>query len=192
MVGRIGQRHDCNEASRSRFHTPQNVWGFTRATSRARPGRRGADSCRGVQSVHIRSTGGQHCEKLEGQDVEISMQDAKESVAGMDQLAPADFKLLSDRAYQDSARMLSMIEAGSAWPGSLQTASAARMPKDLDDSRKPLAYRALPMLHDVPDVDADEATAFPAMGGGINEERSVCSVGAQRAADAAYKATLRD
>ena len=74
------------------------------------------------------------------------MQDVKEGAAGMDQWAPADFKLLSDRAYGELARMLNMVENGSSWPESLQMARAAFMEKDPEDGQNPLAYRVLLML----------------------------------------------
>ena len=38
-------------------------------------------------------------EPLTGKRLKVSMQDAKESAAGMGQWVPADFKLLSNRAY---------------------------------------------------------------------------------------------
>jgi hypothetical protein len=71
-------------------------------------------------------------ERLTGRDLEEAARDAKETAAGPDQWAPADFKLLSPKAFEALATMLNLIEDGAEWPEQLKTARAVFLPKDED------------------------------------------------------------
>ena len=59
-------------------------------------------------------------EPLTGKDLEEAAREAKETAAGPDQWAPADFKLLSPKAYEALADMLNLIEEGAKWPEQLR------------------------------------------------------------------------
>ena len=49
-------------------------------------------------------------EPLTGEDLENTMNDAKETAAGLDQWTPADLRMLSPKAYEALAKMLNEIE----------------------------------------------------------------------------------
>ena len=58
-------------------------------------------------------------EPITGKDLEEAAREAKETAAEPDQWAPADFKLLSTKAFGALAVMLNMIEVGADWPEQL-------------------------------------------------------------------------
>eukprot|EP00973_Karenia_brevis_P065461 9095735-Karenia_brevis.AAC.1 len=72
--------------------------------------------------------------------------DASHSDAGMDNLSPADFKLLSEAVFNKLAQLLQMIEDGAEWPEALLHGKAVLGLKDPEDRFNPLAYRILLIL----------------------------------------------
>ena len=80
---------------------------------------------------------------ITGSDIKEVCASAAESAAGLDVWAPADFKHLSDTAYERLAELFEMIEDQGRWPEAALHARAAYMEKDEDDAHNPLAYRVL-------------------------------------------------
>ena len=59
---------------------------------------------------------------ITGVKLQEACAEGSDSAAGMDAWAPADFKLLSSKAYEELARFLRMIEEGAEWPEDLLNA----------------------------------------------------------------------
>ena len=70
----------------------------------------------------------------------------EDSASGLDQWAPRDKRLLSDKAFDSLAEIINMIEGGAEWSEQLETARAAFLAKDLDQRLNPLEYRVFLML----------------------------------------------
>ena len=87
-----------------------------------------------------------HIDDLTAEDLEETLQDLKETAAGLDQWAPADLKMCSHEALRYLAKMLNKIEGKGTWPSQMRTARAAFLPKDEEDPLEPESYRVLLML----------------------------------------------
>ena len=59
---------------------------------------------------------------------------------------PADFKFLSEKAFDELATLLNMIENGAKWPEQTKVSRAAFLSKDENDLLNPLAHRVLLMM----------------------------------------------
>ena len=55
-------------------------------------------------------------EKMTGTDLKTALADTKESVSGIDQWKPAEFKMLSDRALEQLTDVINLIADGAEWP----------------------------------------------------------------------------
>ena len=107
--------------------------------------------------------------------------DTKASAAGLDQWAPAEFKLLSKKAFTYLAMMMNKIEEGASWPTQLKVAKAAFLSKDPDDTNNPLAFGVLMMmptvyhkwaamrLEDLEDCGWNATWQHPAMVAGVKK-----------------------
>ena len=85
-------------------------------------------------------------EELKASDFKKACIDAKHSAGGLDNFTPADFSLLSDRAFDWLVELLNLVEQGADWPKSLRQARAAFLAKGPQQLEKPLAYRVLLIL----------------------------------------------
>ena len=85
-------------------------------------------------------------DQLQGEDLESTAAEMRESASGLDNWAPADLKMLPRIAYDQLAVMLNMIEAGTPWPEDIMKARAAFLATDSEDEQNPAAYRVLLML----------------------------------------------
>ena len=85
-------------------------------------------------------------ERLTGRDLEQAAMHAKDTAGGMDMWTPADFKFLSEKAFDELATLLNMIENGAKWPVQTKVSRAAFLSKDENDLLNPLAYRVLLMM----------------------------------------------
>ena len=75
---------------------------------------------------------------ISGDDVEETVNGLKETAGGLDQLDPADLKLLSREACQRLASLFNMIEEGCSWPKQLNVARAAFLAKEEDSDMDPM------------------------------------------------------
>ena len=71
---------------------------------------------------------------------------ASKSAAGLDDLSPEDFALLSYNTYWWLTTLLNLIEAGADRPKDVAQGRAAYLSKDPRDTHNPLAYRVLLIL----------------------------------------------
>ena len=69
-------------------------------------------------------------EDLTADDLKETAACTGDSAAGLDQWAPGDMKLLSNKAYETLAELLNMIEKGAEWPSQLNLARVAFLSKD--------------------------------------------------------------
>ena len=83
---------------------------------------------------------------ITAEDLEETLQDTKETAAGLDQWAPADLKMWSKEALVQLAKLMNLIEKSGRWPKQMKSARAAFLPKEEEDPLEPQSYRVLLML----------------------------------------------
>ena len=79
--------------------------------------------------------------RITGDEVKKACQQAKASVAGLDNWETAELGLICDIGYQWIADLLNMVEDGCPWPDGMDRARAAFLSKDPCRAACPLQYR---------------------------------------------------